>query len=274
MNKLLETCLFVKNPSRFSELRSEAIDFRTAYIGDTIVRDRIFEVLVRYAETNKNTLKLLRFPIRDEDIWAFTCVKSGCIFVTINTSLALNKQIFAVAHELYHIYRYINNQKEDFVAHGSLLTTQKADTPDVSEEDCEANAFAALILAPKEQIENQQNLKGKNFTNSDLDDLISFMDTFALPCKAMVLKLFECKRYNEKQADLLLENTTKEIIYGCIHAKDIGQRWLQPTYENNLDSLKALIELNGKSLVLPEQRISGDIQLIDDIIKNFPQKEQ
>lgn len=274
MNTLLEKCLFVRNPARFSELRSEAIDFRTAYIGDTIVRDSIFEIQLRYAETNKTPLKLLRFPIKDEDVWAFTCIKSGCIFVTINTSLALNKQIFAAAHELYHIYRYVNDQKEDFVAHGSLLTTKKADSADTSEEDCEANAFAALILAPKEQIENQQKLKGKNFTDSDLDDLISFMDTFALPYKAMVLKLFECRRYNEKQADFLLSDETKKTIFEYIHAHDIGQHWLQPTYENNLDSLKALIELNGRSLVLPEQRISEDIQLIEDIMKNLPKKEQ
>jgi Zn-dependent peptidase ImmA (M78 family) len=274
MNTLLEKCLFVRNPSRFSELRSEAIDFRTTYVGGNIVRDSIFEILLRYAETNKKTLKLLRFPIKDEDIWAFTCVKSGCIFVTLNTSLALNKQIFAAAHELYHIYRYVNDQEEDFVTHGSLLTTKETDTPDASEEDCEANAFAALILAPKEQIENQQKLKGKNFTDSDLDDLISFMDTFALPYKAMVLKLFECRRYNEEQAAVLLDDGTKRVIYEYIHAHDIGQHWLLPTYENNLDSLKALVELNGKSLVLPEQRISEDIQLIDEIVKNLPKKEQ
>jgi Zn-dependent peptidase ImmA (M78 family) len=67
--------------------------------------------------------------------------KRGCIFVTINTGLALNKQIFAAAHELYHIYRYVNDQKDDFAARGSLLTTKEADTPCTSEEDCEANAF-------------------------------------------------------------------------------------------------------------------------------------
>jgi Zn-dependent peptidase ImmA (M78 family) len=273
MNKLLEQCLFVKNPSRFSELRSEAFDFRNEYIGDTIVRDGIFEIIIRYAESNSNTLKLLRYPIADDNIWAFTCVKENVLFVTINTSLALNKQIFAAAHELYHIYRFINDQKTDFVVHGSLLTTKEVDNPDTVEEDCEANAFAALVLAPREQIEQQQKLKGKSFTKSDLTDLISFMDTFALPYKAMVLKLFECKRYNEQQVDYLLSDEMKQIITDYIVASDLGKRWLQPTYENNLDALRALVEANSKSFVLPEQRISEDIKTIDDIVKELPVKK-
>lgn len=77
MNKLLEKCLFVRDRSRFSVQRSEAIDFRTASIGDNIVRDGIFEVLLRYAETNKTPIRLLSFPVKDEDVWAFTCVKEA-----------------------------------------------------------------------------------------------------------------------------------------------------------------------------------------------------
>ena len=99
------------------------------------------------------------------------------------------------------------------------------------------------------------------------------MDTFALPYKAMVLKLFECKRYNEQQVDYLLSDEAKKIITDYAVASDIGKRWLQPTYENNLDALRALVEANGKSFVLPEQRISEDIKTIDDIVKELPVKK-
>jgi|WetSurMetagenome_2_1015567.scaffolds.fasta_scaffold109669_4 hypothetical protein len=81
MNTLLEKCLFVRNPSRFSELRSEAIDFRTTYVGGNIIRDSIFEVLFRYAETNKTPLKLLRFPVKDEDVWAFINVMMDLLYI-------------------------------------------------------------------------------------------------------------------------------------------------------------------------------------------------
>lgn len=272
MNKLLESCLYVKNSSRFAELRVEAIDFRTTYIGNTILRDGVFELITRYAKSNNHEIKLLRFPIEDENVWAFTCIKNDYIFVTINTSISLNKQIFATAHELYHIYRYIDGKKGDFAEHGSLLTSNEVDNPSVSEEDCEANAFAALILAPKEQIEEQQKIKGKDFTNSDLNDLISFMDTFAMTYKAMVLKLFECARYNEEQVDILLDEENKNMMYEYMKSKDIGGRWLLPTYENNLDSIKALIEQNKNDSVLPEQRLQEDIQDIDEIINALPKR--
>lgn len=272
MNKLLESCLYVKNSSRFAELRSNAIDFRTTYIGNTILRDGVFELITRYAKSNNHEIKLLRFPIDDEDVWAFTCIKNDCIFVTINTSISLNKQVFAAAHELYHIYRYINDKYDDFTEHGSLLTSNEIDTPNISEEDCEANAFAALILAPKEQIEEQQKIKGKEFTDSDLNDLISFMDTFAMPYKAMVLKLYECNRYNQAQADYLLDDARIKLIHEYIQKTDFGQRWLLPTYDNNLDSIKALIEQNKHDFVLPEQRLKEDLQDIDDIINALPKR--
>ena len=67
------------------------------------------------------------------------------------------------------------------------------------------NAFAALILAPKEQIKEQLNYKGKETEDADIYDLVSFMDTFAMPYRAMVLKLFECEFFTQEQADSLLK---------------------------------------------------------------------
>jgi hypothetical protein len=75
--------------------------------------------------------------------------KRGCIFVTIYTGLALNKQIFAAAHELYHIYRYVNDQKDDFAARGSLLTTKEADTPAPAKRTARQTRFSPQPDFPK-----------------------------------------------------------------------------------------------------------------------------
>ena len=107
MNKLIENCLFLKDKDRFNILRTKVSDFRNAYIGETIVRDSIFEIIQNYVKSKKCEIKLLKFPINDSELWAFTCLKDGIIFVTINTALAFNNQIFAAAHELYHIYKYL-----------------------------------------------------------------------------------------------------------------------------------------------------------------------
>lgn len=273
MNKLIENCLFLKDIDRFNTLRTKALDFRSAYIGDSIVRDSIFDVIQNYVKSKNCEIKLLKFPIEDAELWAFTCLKDGIIFVTINTALPFNNQIFAAAHELYHIYKYIEDSQNEYIEKGSILTRKDFDEEDVSEEDREANAFAALILAPKEQIEQQVKITGRNFTDSDLYDLIHFMDYFAMPYKAMVLKLFECGRYNEEQADILLESGSRKTVEEA-YVHDCGTRWLEPTYENNLASLKALVELNRDSNNITESRAEEDLNFLKALEEKFMQQVQ
>lgn len=268
MNKLLENCLFLKDSSRFNSLRVKAIDFHAKYIGDTIVCDSIFDVLERFACDYDLKLKILKFPIEDKDFYAFTYIKHGIIFVTINTAQPLNNQIFAAAHELYHIYKYINNSEVDYVEKGSILTSNEINEIDITEEDREANAFASLVLAPKEQIENQSKISGKKFTESDLFDLIHFMNYFAMPYKAMVIKLFECERYNIKEADFLLSSELKHVMEEA-YVLDCGTKWLEPTYDNNIASIKALIQLNQRLDNITESRAKDDLNFLNELERNL-----
>ena len=268
MNKLIENCLFLKDKERFNILKSKASVFRNAYIGETIVRDSIFDIIKNYVKSKKQEIKLLKFPIDDSELWAFTCLKDGIIFVTINTALPFNNQIFAAAHELYHIYKYIEDSKGEYIEKGSILTRKEFDEEDVSDEDREANAFAALILAPKEQIEKQVKITGREFTDSDLYDLIHFMDYFAMPYKAMVLKLFECGRYNKVHADILLQSENRKTMEEA-YINDCGTRWLVPTYENNIASLKALVELNRNSNNITASRAEEDLAFLISLEKEF-----
>ena len=54
MNKLIENCLFLKDKDRFNILRTKASDFRNTFIGETIVRDSIFDVIqkIEYDDSN------------------------------------------------------------------------------------------------------------------------------------------------------------------------------------------------------------------------------
>ena len=268
MNKLISNCLFLKDPKRFEKLKAQALVFRDKYIGDSIVRDSIFDIINNYASVNGQDIKILKFPIDDENVWAFTCVRNGILFVTINTALALNEQIFAAAHELYHIYRYIEDSQNDYIEQGSILTKNDFEEKHVSEEDREANAFAALILAPKKQIEDQARLVGHSFTDSDLMDMIHFMDYFAMPYKAMVLKLLECERYTKDQADLLLNKENKEVIEE-VFINDCGTRWVTKTYENNLRSMEALVKSNLDSFNITEARYEEDKAYLDGLMDSF-----
>ena len=57
MNKLIENCLFLKDKDRFDILRTKASDFRNSFIGDTIVRDGIFDVIQNYVKSKNHQIK-------------------------------------------------------------------------------------------------------------------------------------------------------------------------------------------------------------------------
>ena len=58
---------------------------------------------------------MLRYPIHDDELWALTFLKQDTIFVCVNTALPLCKQFFAAAHELYHIYCYVENADQSYI---------------------------------------------------------------------------------------------------------------------------------------------------------------
>ena len=270
MSKILDNCLFEKDSHRYDKIKELAKTFSKSYIGNNIPCDHIFSIIDTYCKRNGFDVQIFRFPIEDEKIWALTSIKKGCIFVTINTSLELNKQIFAAAHELYHIYCYIDGDDDELV-NGSILIAENASDIDVSMEEREANAFAALILAPLKQVEQQ-----KKIADVDAESIakliilvIYFMDCFALPYKAMVIKLWECKIIQKEQADsLLLEEKNVENFIRT--REGMGSRWLKRTYDNNLNAIRDIIESNKQNLYISDERAATDLEVINHIISSLP----
>ena len=270
MNKILDNCLFEKDKDRYKKVQEIALSFSKEYVGNNIPREHIFSIIETYCRRNGFNVHLFKIPIDDEEIWAVTTVKKGCIFVTVNTSLELNKQIFAAAHELYHIYRYIAGDDEELIS-GSVLTANNANDIDVVMEEKEANAFAALILAPLKQVEQQ-----KKIADVDSDSLVRlvvliiyFMDCFALPYKAMVIKLYECNVLSKEESEYLLtqESEVKEVI--C-KSRGPSARWLKRTYDNNLNILKDMIEENTKNFYITSERSDSDLNVLNSFLSSFP----
>lgn len=274
MNRILDNCLFEKDSQRYEKIKQIAKSFSKAYIGNNIPCDHIFSIIDNYCKRNGFDVQIFRFPIDDAKIWALTSVKKGCVFVTINTSLPLNKQIFAAAHELYHIYCYIDGDDDELV-NGSILTAENADDIDVAMEEREANAFAALILAPLKQVEQQKKIA--NFNAESIANLMIlvmyFMDCFALPYKAMVIKLLECKIIQKAEAESLLSEEDK--IESFIKAREgIGSRWLKKTYDNNLNALKDMIESNRTHLYISDEKANADFNIVNSVILSLPKDKE
>ena len=246
--------LFLENRERFEEIRTKAASFCSLYVGQNIIRDAVFLIGKNYSELMNMPLEWLRFPIDDENLSAYTFIRRNRIFVTVNTALPLSKQIYAAAHELYHIRCYLEENDSSLLSSGSMLKNDETSC----REEIEANAFASLILAPTDALNQQIRILHIDRDNFNTDSVLSLMDIFALSWKAMVLRLYEEKIITEEKAIKLYTVSADEIrkrigITGkakCWDNPGPGYVEFGSLYEN-------LTEITENEL-LPQSRLDGD----------------
>ena len=69
----------------------------------------------------------------------------------------------------------------------------------------EANAFAAILLAPKERLDEQTDVYNLSYKNISVKTILKIMDIFAIPYKAAVIRLLEEDKIDAKDAKKLLQ---------------------------------------------------------------------
>ena len=152
-----------------------------------IIREEVFYIL------EKNSTVLF-YPIKDNEISAFIVKHGVKHFVMINTELPLEKQLFAAAHELYHLWY----TKESWEVLKSLILDGQINGG-VSKEEYKANRFAAELLVPKQLILSELDIRGLKRNVIELKDIIDLMDVFLMPYKTIVRRLHEVEYLNEEQ---------------------------------------------------------------------------
>lgn len=182
-----------------------------------IIREDVFELLSLWCN-------VIYYPFEDEDNDGFhiSMPVNEKIehFVYINTGKKKEKQIFAAAHELGHIW--INNVRE-------LL----GEDVDPKTEDALMNRFAAELLLPEVPFRSRTFQKLEDFqlgegtiNKEDMFRLIAYlMDVFYVPFDSVVFRLYEmgwidfdtCKLIihdqEEEDGNQLLESIFKEAGY-------------------------------------------------------------
>lgn len=224
MADVFDQILFSRQKKRFHEIEAISQTVSTLYSGNLMVRDGIFAVIRNYARKNEIPLQILRYPFHDEELWALTFLKKGTIFVCINSSLSQCKQLFAAAHELYHIYCFGEDTDQNTIRNGSLLKDEIADSVACDQEELEANAFAGLTLMPTKAVREQIDILGIDEKLLALDDVLVMMDTFAIPYKACVLRLYECGIISASKAKELFGIDWTDI-YSRISITGRSKRW-------------------------------------------------
>ena len=272
MGDVLEKSLFSRQPKQFEKVNSRAKSFAANYCGITIIRDSIFGIAENYARKRDLTLEVLRYPVKDDELWAFTFVKKGTIFLCVNSALAMCKQIFAVAHELYHIHCYAEEIDPDTIATGSLLDSKTADDVAVSQEDLEANAFAGLLLMPDSILDEQIKIYGINGDKLSVDDVLVLMELFALPYKAIVLRLVENHNITYNKAKELLA-VDSSVVSERIMLTGKAQGWIQNSMELTFfGSLLDDMKYNKENDLLTDSRERSDAEYLEKIRKGFLKK--
>ena len=269
MKGVLENSLFETQPHKFEHLNELARQFATIYCGNSIVKDNIFAVIENYARKKEIHLEILRFPIHDEELWAMTFLKKGTIFVCVNSELALCKQFFAAAHELYHIYCYVEDADQSYIKNGSMLDSDTANETGKTQEDVEANAFAGLLLMPDQLLSNQIDLFGIDKDDMDTDSVLSLMDMFAIPCKATVLRLYESNCIKRHKAEELF-CVTAEDVEKRVELTGKAKRWqLDGSGTESFGTLLEKADYNTEHDYLTESREKEDWKYISELKKEL-----
>ena len=261
--------LYKENPKRFGQIREIADGFSRRYVGQNIIRDDIFNVIENYARTKEIPLEWLRFPIEDSELCACTFIRGGRIFVMLNSGIPLSKQIFAAAHELYHIRCYLEDDGSQLARSGSFLDAKTIDTGTTEEEEMAANAFAGVLLIPADALEQQSGIYRIDKNGIGLDEVLTLMEIFAVPYKAMVLRLAEEQIVCDALAEKMLEKPMDEIRRR-MNITGKAKRWDSvPSGCEKFGSLLENLVLNTDNEVLPKSRLDCDWKELERIKKKY-----
>lgn len=269
MNKLVENCLYTKNPQEFQTVKIETTKFCKEFVGSNIIRSAIFNIISDYCDKKGHNVKILYLPIKDNRVWAFTTVVEDCIFVTINTSLPRLKQLFAGAHEFYHIKSYIEAKDNNLLVNGSLLTENDSTYLVDTDEDMKANAFAGLILAPETQLKEQVGIYLED--KESLDFILFCCERFGLPYKAMILRLYETNCLTKNIVDSLLNR--EDEFYSMAIIKSNSPDLFVPSLENNIDQLIKMVNQNKNMSFITKEKADYDLEKLNKIKKEFEKSE-
>lgn len=208
--------LIVLNEIQIENIRKLAEEERRTlgFVGETPIASSIFTIL------EKLNIRLLEYPIKSEkEKPAFSAAlmyskESGqeLIFIGLNTADYFDKQIFAIAHELYHFY----------TKSCSHLSRSAEEADNLIEN--QANRFAAEFLLPENILKSilLNEFKSSTLKEIQIKTLLRFIArlhcNWWLPYKSIVKRLKEIDSISEQQYEHLycIDERDMEGKYGCI----------------------------------------------------------
>lgn len=237
------------NEIQIDEIRKLAGEKRRSlgFVGETPIANDIFTIL------DKLDIMLLEYPIEPEgDRPAFSAaimyseeIDKKLTFIGLNTADYYDKQIFAVAHELYHYY----------TKSGSHLSRPEDEENNLIE--VKANRFAAEFLLPETVLESivldefKTSLLEKIQHKTLLRFIARLQCTWWLPYRSLVRRLREIGAISSEQYTELY---------------NVDERDLQGEYGKTGQAINKEVFLK---LNQPTKNIGTSPNEIEVIIRNF-----
>ena len=193
-----------------------------------VIGSQIFSILGLYS-------RVLHYPIDADGPWGFTCIStSSKPFVLINSSISMDKQIFAAAHELYHIW--FESSGVDYIPPSVLGDVDETGIA-LSNLELRANRFAAEFLVEEKLLEQEMYTYSVKANGINEKDVLWLASHFMVPYEMMVKRLFEISAIKNKDRESFL-NVKPETITQLRRRYSITM----PEADNRI-SLENLVEL-------------------------------
>ena len=197
------------NEIDIENIRKLASDKRLTlgFVGESPIANDIFTIL-----ENLN-ISLLEYPIKSENekpAFSASLIYSSegnkeLVFIGLNTADYFDKQIFAIAHELYHFYTKTGSHLSRFSKQENNLIELKA------------NRFAAEFLLPENTLKSivldefKTSSLDKMQTNTILRFIARLQCTWWLPYHSIVKRLKEINAINSNQYNELYKIKERDL---------------------------------------------------------------
>lgn len=192
-------------------------------------------------------------------------------FIMLNTNEYYDKQIFAVAHELYH-----------FWVEESKMHTLRNIYDSSQKREMKANRFAAEFLLPTESLIKEISEKNNGFDSlKDWSKLKILRFTaqlhcdYKLPYKAIIKRLYEVKAIEDEQYNDLIQEDVRVISdtyhkIGVSIDKGVFDLLNEKTMKTGSDTLFIdMIISNYENGIISLDELANDLNLFGKSLEDF-----
>lgn len=201
------------SPQEIEKIEKKALEQRKIYdLGDeSPIGLKIFS----YVENIFDSYILL-YSLKTRKIAGFTRKKGDTIQIFVNTSFNLSFQVFATAHELYHLIDLKEKSIDKFIICNNQDISESIDDSGSSIEEIKANYFAAAFLMPKAVIEKRfSNLKSNKYSEVDLVlEIMKLQYEYEIPYKTILKRLKELRIIGNEEYHKL-KDYDEQILEYC-----------------------------------------------------------